>query len=1194
MSPPNRKENHAMITRFPSQAFSRGFLTFLFPFFTASLLQCATLAVVLTVWQAPAMAAGGPTQTIPLSGNDWLLAPDPKNVGQTEKWWEAPRPDAKQTKVPWIIQDAFPGYHGVAWYWRDFPALANPHRDGRYLLRFWQVDYMADVWLNGQPVGHHEGGESPFILDVTKAIKPGATNHLAVRVLNPTNEPIDGIVLAETPHRNKALPYSPGSTWDQGGILDDLELLIAPPVRIADVFARPDWKTGDVRIQAIVHNAGPTTAAGHLDLAIAPAATGQTFLSQRTDRELPPGDTLIETQLRVDNPRLWDLKEPFLYRLTADIRTDSSESFDEHSVRFGFRDFRVENGAFRLNGRRIYLRSSHTCNCCPIGLELPHDPDYLRRDLINAKFMGSNAIRFIAGVAKRYQLDLCDEIGLMVYEESYASWCTGNSPKLAERYDESVLNMIRRDRNHPCITMFGLLNETYDGPVFRHAVSILRQVRALDDTRLLMLNSGSWNATGSMPGIAVWHNPGRLEPFVTFNTTQRPVKALGITWSPGQLAFHPGREGQYAAVRWTAPSDGKVDLSAVFTSIAAHATTDVHVLHNGRPLYDAFINVKNAGPKQTFNSAITAKSGDTIDCVCGYGNGNYGADTTALALTLKTADRKTYDAAADFSGKQNPNGPWSYGQMPPGPAPQAASLALFPTGQIQTRQGMVSNPGSKDWQDILDDQHPYQRVPHTAGIIHSLRTLDGDGRPLFISEYGIGSGCDLLRLVRLYEQAGKPDAEDAKLYRSFRDQFLADWHRWKMSEAFGRPEDFFAASNARVAGQRLLGLNAIRSNPSVIGYSLTGTVDQVMCGEGLWTTFRELKPGTADAVFDGFAPLRWCLFAEPVNVYRKTPVHLEAVLANEDVLAPGQYPVKLEVIGPEMNRAFEKTITLTIPDRTADSEPPMVLPAFEEDVVIDGPAGKYRFTATFQSGAAAAGESIEFYVDHPAAMPPVDATVTLWGDDPDLAKWLAAHNIHTRPFSSTPPAEREVILAGAKPPSPGRAAAFRDLAARIAAGSTAIFLCPQVFSDGKNPTAWLPLKNKGALTGLTSWLYHKDEWCKHHPIFDGLPAPGLMDYTFYRDLIPDIAFTGQDPPPEAVAGATNTAIGYSSGLLVAVYPLGSGKFILNTLNIRENLGPNPPAERLLRNLLRYAATAKDKPPTPLPTDFDEQLEAMGY
>ena len=62
--------------------------------------------------------------------------------------------------------------------------------------------------------------------------------------------------------------------------------------------------------------------------------------------------------------------------------------------------------------------------------------------------------------------------------------------------------------------------------------------------------------------------------------------------------------------------------------------------------------------------------------------------------------------------------------------------------------------------------------------------------------------------------------------------------------------------------------------------------------------FRELKPGTVDAMFDALCPLRWCLFVEPVQVYRGRKAKFEAVLANEDVLAPGDYPVRLQVVGP--------------------------------------------------------------------------------------------------------------------------------------------------------------------------------------------------------------------------------------------------------------------------------------------------------
>jgi len=329
-------------------------------------------------------------------------------------------------------------------------------------------------------------------------------------------------------------------------------------------------------------------------------------------------------------------------------------------------------------------------------------------------------------------------------------------------------------------------------------------------------------------------------------------------------------------------------------------------------------------------------------------------------------------------------------------------------------------------------------------------------------------------------------------------------------------------------------------------------------------------------------------------VYRKTPVRLEAVLANEDMLLPGDYPVRLQVVGPKAFRTFEKTITVTISPLESMPQPSFALPVFAEDVVIDGPSGRYRFLATFEKGGAAAGGEVEFYVADPGEMPAVETEVVLWGEDKELVKWLADHGIRVRPFSPDRSTSREVILASSSPAAPGGAEAFRNLAHRIAQGSTVIFLSPVVFAKGEQPAAWVPLANKCTLEQLPSWLYHKDEWAKHHPIFDGLPAGGLMDYTFYREIIPDIAWVGQDSPTEVVAGAINTSIDYSAGLFVSVNTLGAGRFILNTLHIHENLGCNPVADRLLLNMLRYAARNVNKPLTDRPLDFDAQIKAMGY
>ncbi len=1162
-------------------------------------------ALLLTLALSASAAAREKTQTthvIPLDGT-WLLSTDPENVGRQQQWFQAPRPEAKQTRVPWIIQEAFPGYHGVAWYWRTLTPPVNPHVQGRFLLRFWAVDYLAEVWLNGVPVGGHEGGEGPFVLDVTAALRPGKENLLAVRVLNPTNEPIDGIALPFIPRRCKVIPFRAGALYNDGGIVDTVELLTAPPVRLTDLWVRPDLATGTIRVRATLHNALNQPAAGHLELTVSPACSGETLETVRLEREVPPGSTAIDTTLHVDQPHLWELNDPYLYRVMARVAIPDAASFDEVSTRCGFRDFRFADGYFRLNGRRIFLKCSHTSTHYPIGLHWPHDRDLARRDLLLAKAMGFNSIRFFCSVPTRYQLELCDEIGLMIYEESFAGWFLEPSPKMAERFDREISEMILRDRNHPCVIMWGLLNEMGDVPVFRHAVKALPLVRAHDDTRLVMLNSGRFdlmNSSSAPSGISFWTPPAGREPCINFNGTKGRVRALGIVWEQGQLALHPGPQNEFSVLRWTAPAAGEYAVSVKFASIAEHATTDVHILHAGEPLWKGYINLNDLGGELAWSKTIAMHPGETLDFAVGPGNANYGGDNTGLTLTIRHSDGTIDNPAEQFSIEKNPSGPWTYGFAPAGEVPDAAKLTAYSRGETFGSDsppgviGSLCNPGSTIWEDVVADLHPYKGVPHTAQIIRELRTLSGGSNPVFASEYGIGSGVDLAQTCRHFEQLGTEELEDAQWYRQRLDRFMVDWKRWNMDDTFAGPQDFFRQSLAKMGKQRLLGLNAIRANPNMVGHSMTGTVDQANCGEGLFTTFRDLKPGTVDSVFDGWYPLRWCLFVEPVNVYRNTSVRLEAVLTNEDMLRPGDYPVRLQVVGPGAARAFEKMITVKIPDPGAKPTPPFATLVFAENVKIAGPSGQYRFLVTFERGAAAAGGEVEFYVADPAEWPKVETEVVLWGDDAKLAQWLAARGIRTRSFAPNPPTAREVILASTVPPAPGGAAAFAELARHITRGSAVVFLCPTIFTKGDNPLGWVPLANKGALTGLPSWLYHKDEWAKRHPIFDGLPSGGLMDYTFYRELIRDIAFTGQDVPAEIAAGATNTSIDYSAGLMVSVHALGAGKFTLNTLSIRENLALNPWADRLLLNMLRHAARDMAKPLAELPADFDAQLKDLGY
>lgn len=96
----------------------------------------------------------------------WRILVDPENVGVLEKWFNrGPSREAESAFVPGIIQQSYPGYHGVAWYWLAFESDLAIADDERAFLVFEAVDYYAEVWLDGARLGDHEGGELPFELE---------------------------------------------------------------------------------------------------------------------------------------------------------------------------------------------------------------------------------------------------------------------------------------------------------------------------------------------------------------------------------------------------------------------------------------------------------------------------------------------------------------------------------------------------------------------------------------------------------------------------------------------------------------------------------------------------------------------------------------------------------------------------------------------------------------------------------------------------------------------------------------------------------------------------------------------------------------------------------------------------------------------------------------------------------------------
>ena len=191
------------------------------------------------------LCAAAHAATISLDG-DWHFLADPSGALQVQQLASAA--NVRPSSVPSSWQSQFADlrdYAGAAWYWRDV-SMQSLSPDQVAILRFGAVDYLADVYLNGQKVGRHEGGYIPFEFDVTSLLRPG-TNQIAVRVVDPGAKPsvVEGINYAEIPHGKQNWYVQTSGLWQS------VEIQIRPRVHLgpAHILAGAN---GDFKITAPV------------------------------------------------------------------------------------------------------------------------------------------------------------------------------------------------------------------------------------------------------------------------------------------------------------------------------------------------------------------------------------------------------------------------------------------------------------------------------------------------------------------------------------------------------------------------------------------------------------------------------------------------------------------------------------------------------------------------------------------------------------------------------------------------------------------------------------------------------------------------------------------------------------------------------------------------------------------------------
>ncbi len=424
---------------------------------------------------------------IDLSGF-WDVRFDPEDVGEAQGWpdgVDGTRPIA----VPASWNDQFADhrdYLDAAWYQTTFDRPRG--WDGqRVMLRFNSVNYLAEVWLNGERMGQHEGGHLPFAFDVTPHLHAEG-NRLVVRVegrLAPDRVP-PGNVPANPQDVFANLNY-PATSFDFFpfcGIHRPVLLYTVPEQGLDDltVTTEIDGTTGIARVRLRLAGSGEgVTAQIALQGHGADVETTARFDGAEAD-----------ATLTVPEAAFWSPEAPNLYDLTVTL-AQGGEPFDRYTLPIGIRTIAVEGDRLLLNGDPITLTGFGRHEDFPItGRGLV--PAVVVKDYALMEWIGANSFRTSHYPYSEQMMRLADRLGFLVIDETPAVGLFFKEEGLDRRLAlcrQYVEALIDRDKNHPSVILWSLANEPHStrpeaAPFFRELYDLAKQ---RDPTRPVTLVS---------------------------------------------------------------------------------------------------------------------------------------------------------------------------------------------------------------------------------------------------------------------------------------------------------------------------------------------------------------------------------------------------------------------------------------------------------------------------------------------------------------------------------------------------------------------------------------------------------------------------------------------------------------------------------------------------------------------------------
>ncbi len=358
-----------------------------------------------------------------------------------------------------------PCYRGNGWY-RTYVPIANPFPNGRSLLHFEGAGQTTTVYVGEKLAGKHVGGYDEFVFDITDVLPSATTASAAADTTasssSKTKKP-DGVPIAILCDNSRDLERMPSDFSDftlYGGLYRHVNLVYVPGVSFETVHIRTDLPTSTspakITVSATLYN--PAIAADSLNISV-DITDSKGVAVHHSQHTLKPwrGATDITT-LTVDKPHLWSPAEPHLYQCRVTLQPGTADETVSQE-NFGIRRTEwVQHGPFKLNGERLLLRgtSRHEDHA---GYAAAMPDDLLDQEMQLMKDMGVNFIRLAHYQQSRRVLDLCDRLGILVWEE--IPWCRAGvgDDVFQEMGRRTLRNMIAQHYNHPSVLLWGLGNE---------------------------------------------------------------------------------------------------------------------------------------------------------------------------------------------------------------------------------------------------------------------------------------------------------------------------------------------------------------------------------------------------------------------------------------------------------------------------------------------------------------------------------------------------------------------------------------------------------------------------------------------------------------------------------------------------------------------------------------------------------------